>query len=354
MRRNRLRTLIAFAMAVPVLGLATTAQADTEGRTGTFTALTYNVAGLPDALSGSEPATNSSLISPLLNAYDVVLLQESWQDHLHDLREAGLVGDEVPPTMYHHEVVGQATHPYRSEPAPHPYGTDQRRAPSEPPTISDGLNRLSRFPFGPVTRVMWEECHGGLAKTVIEEALGASGLDQVLDDAGLGAVNDETDGGAADCGAQKGFSMARTEIAPGVVVDIYNLHADASSHDRDIEARKQNFAQLTEFIVEHSKGRPVILGGDTNLKIDEDGRPVDAEVWENFRDATGLADVCDVVDCGTDDAVIDKFAFRSGSGVQVIPLSHSFERDRFVRDDGEPLADHDPLAVEFTWVRTGR
>jgi hypothetical protein len=35
------------------------------GRAGEFEALSYNVTGLPEPLSGSEPATNTPLISPL-------------------------------------------------------------------------------------------------------------------------------------------------------------------------------------------------------------------------------------------------------------------------------------------------
>jgi len=59
--------------------------------------------------------------------------------------------------------------------------------------------------------------------------------------------------------------------------------------------------------------------------------------------------VCAAIDCGADADVIDKFAFRSGGGVELVPLSHSFERERFTREDGEPLSDHDPLAVTFHW-----
>jgi len=49
--------------------------------TGTFSGLTYNVAGLPQGLSGSNPATNTRLISPLLNTYDLVLNQEDFWYH---------------------------------------------------------------------------------------------------------------------------------------------------------------------------------------------------------------------------------------------------------------------------------
>ncbi|HUF32028.1 MAG TPA: hypothetical protein VMN58_02320, partial [Acidimicrobiales bacterium] len=350
MRLRRPSLFVSLLVATLAVGLAPSAWSDAGTRTGSFTALSYNVAGLPEALSGSDPATNSPLISPLLNAYDLVLLQEDWADHLHDAREAGLVGDEVPPFMYHHLVVGDADHPYRSEPARHPYGVEVRRGASGPTLLSDGLNRLSRFAFGPLTREMWEDCYGDLAYVVGEEVLGASGLDDVLIDAGLGAVNDEVDGGKSDCAAQKGFSMARTELAPGVTVDVYNLHADAGGGERDQEARVDNYAQLAAFVNEHSAGRAIILGGDTNLKIDNPDRKLDAEVWSDFLATTGLVDVCQALTCHDDDISIDKFAFRSAKGLEVIPQTHSFERDTFVDGDGEPLSDHDPLAVRFRWV----
>lgn len=46
---------------------------------------------------------------------------------------------------------------------------------------------------------------------------------------------------------------------------------------------------------------------------------------------------------------IDKFAFRGNDAITIEPLSHRFERETFVRDDGQPLSDHDLLAVEFGW-----
>lgn len=317
---------------------------------GSFDALSYNVAGLTDPISGSEPATNSALISPLLNAYDLVLLQEDWEDHFD---QQGLDRpDPVPASFYHHEIVSEVDHPYRSEPGHHPYGTDLRRLPTGPPLIADGLNRLSRSPFDEVERVMWRTCHGELTVTVVEEILKAAGLHEALEP--LGVTGDEglVDGGSADCGAQKGFSFARTELAPGVEVDVYNLHGDAGGHVNDVAAREDNFAQLADFINERSAGRAVVLGGDTNLQIDRDDpiRETDGQVWEDFQADTGLIDVCAAIDCGDDDAVIDKFAFRSGGGVEVTPTDHSFERERFTRDDGEPLSDHDPLVVTFDWA----
>jgi len=45
---------------------------DTAPREGGFSVLAYNVAGLPLGLSGSTPELNNALISPRLNAFDLV------------------------------------------------------------------------------------------------------------------------------------------------------------------------------------------------------------------------------------------------------------------------------------------
>lgn len=326
----RIRRLsIVLFVVVASLGLPAGAA---EG-SGEFVALTYNVAGLPQGISGSDPSTNSRLISPLLNAYDLVLLQEDWRDPIQ----------AAPVLFFHDDVVSEADHPYRSEPAPPPLGLDLRRFPTGPPLIADGLNRLSRFPFGPLRREMWKRCFGEFSVSAVETIVGALGLTEAVEDAGLG---DLIDGGAADCGAQKGFSVARTTLAPGVQVDVYNLHADAGGGARDEAARAANFVQLARFIGRFSEGRAVIVGGDTNLHTDE---AVDGGVWQRFQDATAVTDVCGVVACGTDAHEIDKIAFRSGGGVTLTPLTHVFERARFTRADGEPLSDHDPLAVRFAW-----
>jgi hypothetical protein len=316
-------------------------------RTGTFRALTYNVAGLPEPLSGSEPATNSPLISPLLNGYDLVLLQEDWVDVLaqHGARPAG--AEAVPRTGYHDLVVADARHPYQSVPmgSPPPVPGTLDRLPSGPTLSGDGLNHLSDLPFAGTVRVPWEHCHGELHVVAVETIAEEAGADD--------PTGDDLDGGSGDCGAQKGFSLTTIELAPGVAVDLYNLHADAGGHPNDIEARRQNFVQLARFINARPKGNAVVLGGDTNLKTGPGAR--DDGTWSTFLASTGLSDVCAVVDCGADAGEIDKFAFRSGRRVQLAPQSHRFERDVFVRtSDGEPLSDHDALAVDFHWATRGR
>lgn len=308
--RGRAIGALAAGALLAVTGLTMTAGADEQPITvsGTFDALTYNVAGLPESLSGSEPDENTPLISPLLNPYDLVLVQEDWIDPV----------PPIPAFNFHHDdLISAATHPYKSTPATPPVGTDLRR-----PTalVADGLNRLARFPFGPITRVMWDNCFGAF---------------------------DTSDGGAADCISQKGFSVAVTEPSPGVFIDVYNLHGEAGRTATDLAYQKADYEQLAAYIQAHSAGHAVILAGDTNLHTD---RVPDGSVWADFLAAADLADVCESVDCGVDVDVIDKFAFRSGGGVTLAALSHVFERDTFKRGDGEPLSDHDPLAVTFSYT----
>ena len=105
--------------------------------------------------------------------------------------------------------------------------------------------------------------------------------------------------------------------------------------------------QLAAFMNDYSAGKPIIVGGDFNLHSDDEP---DATVFTTFLDATGLTDTCEVVDCGDDAGAIDKFAFRSGGGITLTALTHQFEPTKFERADGEPLSDHDALAVTFQWT----
>lgn len=286
---------------------------------GEFTLLSYNVAGLPELLSGSEPAVNMPQIGPKLNAFDLVLLQETWKTP---------DPNPVAPTrVYHEELEARVDFEHRSTPADQPLGTD----PSRPEALlADGLNRFSRFAFGEVTRVRWDGCYGGA---------------------------DQSQGGAGDCLSLKGFSVATTTLADGVEVDVYNLHGEAGSTPDDQRLQADDFEQLAAFVESHSAGRAIILAGDTNLHTDTTPDPDhpegngDLAIWEQFLERTGLTDVCGPLAC-TDADKIDKAAFRDGDGVRFEPISREWATDEFVRDDGEPLSDHPPLVVRFSWTAT--
>ncbi|MFQ5641831.1 MAG: endonuclease/exonuclease/phosphatase family protein [bacterium] len=169
---------------------------------GEFALLTYNVAGLPQGISPSNPEKNTPLISPLLNNYDIVLVQEDF--------------------VFHEQLKSKAQHPYQSQP----------HSSSGQFDFGDGLNRFVNFMFTAFQRESWNVC---------------------------------SNQNGNDCLASKGFSVAETTLAPRVIVDIYNLHMDSGSGVLDIEARNKQIQQLLSAIQARSAGKAIILAGDTNL-----------------------------------------------------------------------------------------
>jgi hypothetical protein len=298
-------------------GDGTAATDGSGGGSGEIAALSYNVAGLPELLSGSNPEVNTEIIGPLLNDYSLVLMQETWKTP---------EPNPLAPTRVYHEILEDTSeHAYKSESAAQPLGTDARRSTA---LLADGLNFFSDNPMGEVTRVAWDGCFGGA---------------------------DTSDNGAADCLAFKGFAVTTITLGEGVEVDVYDLHGEAGSSPDDQTLQRADFEQLAAFMLDHSEGRAVILGGDTNLHTDEEPEnPQDVEdsrIWQDFLEATGLTDACDAVGCD-EPGRIDKFASRSSDSVTLEAKTWKFETDKFVTDDGEPLSDHEALAVTFRF-RTG-
>jgi hypothetical protein len=201
---------------------------------GSFTALTYNVAGLPQGFNDDQfPEQNIPQISPKLNAYDLVLVQEDFE--------------------YTQLLRADLEHSYASDPL------EEFTTP-----VGDGLNIFSDFLFDPVLeRVRWVQCFG-------------------------------TIDGASDCLASKGFAATRVALADDVELLVVDLHGEAGEGPDDEVARAAGFAQLTEWMSEHD-GEAVLVGGDTNLHGDF---PVDAALLQQFLDDTGLADACRTLACG--------------------------------------------------------
>jgi hypothetical protein len=294
--------------------------ASAEGESGELSVLAYNVAGLPQEVSQEQPTEHIPLISPLLADFDVVLTQEDF-----DWWTSGLDGFDF--AQYHEQLRADAgfAHGTVQHPGPEAVGID----PAERPllNVGDGIGILSDLPFTDEVVVPWEGCFGGV-----------------------------TGPGAADCLAMKGFRVVTVQLADGAEVDVYSLHAEAGGGPEDQALQVDDFVQLADFVEEHSAGRAVILGGDTNLHTEtehEDSADgADIVIWDDFLAATGLTDACTATGCD-DETRIDKIAYRNGGGVELEATSHEFLAEQFVDADGEALSDHEPLAVDFTWRRTG-
>lgn len=171
--------------------------------------LTYNVAGLPQGLSSSQPQQNTPLISPKLNPFQLVLVQEDFS--------------------YHPELVSAATHSFKSTPMPNTSQT----------SLGDGLNVLSRLAFADFSRTKWITCNGT--------------FDQ-----------------KNDCLTSKGFARFVVDVGGGRTVDVYDAHFDAGRSDADAAARDAQVTQLAQAIAARSAGKAVIVAGDTNMKVSDE------------------------------------------------------------------------------------
>lgn len=296
--------LLRFLVLVAALGAGNTGVAVA----GTFSALTYNVAGLPAGFSSSSPEVNTVQISPRLNAFDLVAVQEDFS--------------------FHDDLTSAIAHPFVTEKDT----TDVQfvlDTLAEPLELGDGLNTFSFHPFIGFTRVTWNECFG------------------LLDN-------------GSDCLAPKGFSFARHEVEPGAFVDVYNLHADAGGDPGSLAARRSNLRQLADFVLDNSEGNAVIVLGDFNSRYTraDDILPEFAadlgltDVWVELSRGGVVPDLGPSLDdCGTDLAGadcerVDKIFYRSGGDVVLAALGHTVAGD-WVDAQGDQLSDHWPVAAEF-------
>jgi endonuclease/exonuclease/phosphatase family metal-dependent hydrolase len=260
--------------------------------------LSYNVAGLPEGFSGGNPKRNTTLISALLNPYDLVAVQEDFS--------------------YHGDLVSLVDHPYQSSPD------------SKAKALGDGLNTLSRIPFTTFERTSWADCNG-------------------------------TFDSGSDCLTPKGFTRARLELGRGIVLDVYDVHMDAGLGDADRKVRAKNFAQLAQSIRDKSHDVAVLVAGDFNERYRDAGENMErflaetglVDSWVDFVHqgmlpaTTGLALQCssDPNDIGCER--IDKLLHRSSAGVDLMLVDYLVEGALFTDPNGAQLSDHRPVSAKF-------
>ncbi len=295
--------VVAVAMATfMVAGIMnaapTTVKAEEEN---TLTVLSLNVAGLPGIISSGDPANNTVKISPLLNKYDIVSVQEDF--------------------AYHKELLSQVT--------TLPYQTDH----SGNVPFGDGMNILSKYPIYEERRYEWEDRHG-----LIED-----GADQLT---------------------PKGILYTAIEIAPGYFIDVYDIHTDADCDEESLAARRSNMNQLAALIQQRSTGRAVIVIGDTNSRYTRAEDNFETAVlqacglkdpWVEFkRGGVAPADGDALFDWGNVNSgnheVVDKIWYRSGKSVQLKALSYDLLATEFTDENGEQLSDHYPITATFSYT----
>lgn len=156
-----------FPLIVPTMLAFLPTVFSAPAASGSFNAVSFNVAGLPAILNGNDvpgdKTTNTARIGQLFSQYNfsIIHVQEDFN--------------------YHATLYANDDHPYRT-------------ATSGGVPFGSGLNSLSLFDWVDFERIKWDQCSN------------ASG---------------------ADCLTPKGFTFMRVKISEGVWVDAYNLHADA-------------------------------------------------------------------------------------------------------------------------------
>ena len=186
--------------------------------------------------------------------------------------------------------------------------------------------------------------------------------------------------GANTC-IEKGIRHYEVQVAEGVVVDVLITHMNTYSDDSDkfIDAQHGQLTEVAEYINKTmaANNRPIIFMGDTNCrytrhdfktyfwsKLNSD--LTYADPWVTYQwngvyptykskslmvsDATGTDEKYDIICENTQKGeVVDKVIYinKASNAVQIEATSYLRDYDNF-----QGLADHMPIVVGFKWTKT--
>lgn len=281
-----------------VLACAVGVSTSTAAPGGSFTVLTYNVAGLPEPLSGSDPARNTPEIGRRIGAYDVVHVQEDFN--------------------YHDLLYAADQHPHRTETSGGvPFGS--------------GLNTLSRFPVREFERVTWEHCWINVGDCLTPKGFTYSRV-EIAPSVTVDLYNLHADAGDSELD----LAARRTNLLQ------LSRYIDDHSAGQPVIVMGDTNSRYTRRgdILRELTDRNGLTDAWVHLVRDGTPPPVGAPAPE----CAGDADECEVV---------DKIFFRGSARVKLTATRYTNERAEFLTDDGQPLSDHDPISTEFRWTVRG-
>ena len=276
----------------------------------TVSLLSYNVAGLPDfkalvGKGGKDVKTNQKNIGNILNSrnYDLIAVQEDFG--YHNTLEKGL-----------------SSFSYETE---HTGGVPG----------GDGMNFYSKYPIYNEERTAWNKTYGVIA----------NGADEMT---------------------PKGILYAVIDFGDGILVDFYDIHADAYGDEGSRSARLDNIKQLSKIIEERGTDRPVILTGDFNTPFHDFEN--DNALYEYLVSGCGLkdswvelhnnGDYKNFSECRKNYGAdywgvwesVEKFLYRDGGGITLEPKESEYEF--LFADDGTALSDHASISAVFEITKT--
>lgn len=326
--RRRLKFISSFLVLCCAFSMMPLTATAAEPETGTFTAVSMNVDGLPtdilgfDINEGGPGESGTRAISEKMAEYDWDIIGVSEDFNYND------------------ELMSALSANYNS-------GT-HRGGVTWLTNNTDGLNLIWKKSLS-VTGESWTAWNTHYSTGIFETGNGADGM------------------------IDKGFRYYEAEVADGVYVDIYILHMDADSDQGDIDARHAQLTQLADAIIASDNENPIIVMGDTNCRYTrEDIRswfmdPINADERFEIKDAW-VEDAWDgqYPDVG-DDAlmaidkggkykypqaeIVDKIFYINNTDSQVkLTLDSYAVATNFTNESGTALADHWPIIGTFTYT----
>lgn len=256
--------------------------------------ITYNVAGLPQIISSSNPVLYTTEIGKLLNEFSIVQVQEDF--------------------CYHDSLLLNNTHPYRTETTGCVPG-------------GDGLNTFSVFPIANVERVPWDDCTGA-------DCLTPKGFSYSQISFPGGGVIDFYN---LHCNAG-----ANTESLEARRKNIAQLCAYLQQHSEG-----KAVIVMGDFNCRYTREGDTIramldLGfRDVWLEMNRSGSVPDFSP-DPLRDCTPNRNSfnCEIV---------DKIFYRSNPDIEITPTFYSTDDPRFYYNGNDtlPLSDHWPVIANF-------
>ena len=326
-RKKLLSGILALSCALTLLPAAPVSAA--EPQTGTFTAVSMNVDGLPTDLLGFININEGGPGPDGTRAIGQKMAEYGWD----------IIGVSED-FNYNDELMEALSEDYNA-------GT-HRGGVSWLTNDTDGLNLLWKKSLS-VTGESWTKWNTQYSTEFANTGNGADGM-----------IN-------------KGFRYYEAEVADGVYVDFYILHMDADSDQGDIDARHAQLTQLADAIKASDSENPIIVMGDTNCRYTrEDIRawfmdPINADKRFEIKDAwvedawNGTypnvgEDALMAVDKGgtyqyPQAEIVDKIFYINNTDSQVKLTLDSYDvATDFTNNSGAALADHWPIIGTFTYT----
>lgn len=293
---SRLRLLSTAALAAALVASAASAA---QAASGSFSALSYNVAGLPEPLSSGSPARNTRTIGERTMGFDVVSVQEDFN--------------------YHAALYATARHPFRTPTSGGvPFGS--------------GLNTMSTLPLSAPRRTTWRRCF-------LEDCLTPKGFTQMRLTLAPGVEID----------LYNAHMNAQTSLGA--------LRARRSNVDQLAEAIRARSAGRAVLVMADTNTR-YTRSADNIRHLTADGLGL-TDAWvQSQRGGTpppqgSPALTCELAETRQDCETVDKILFRSGGGISLTLNGFTRESTDFFDAAGRPLSDHAPVSARFSWETDG-